>query len=79
MACLIAVNGIYWAFTHPVNRFWLKDVKLSGAATSFFSSFARKGGEENWKRLRNIWEYSHVARAVFATLGFISITIALVA
>src|SRR5262245_15874498 len=26
---LVAMQAVYWLFTHPVNRFWLKDEKLS--------------------------------------------------
>jgi hypothetical protein len=77
LACLVVVNLIYWAFTHRVNNFWLRDTKLSGAGNAFFSSFAGKGGKEDWKQLRDIWEYSHVARAVFAILSLVSIAIAL--
>ncbi|UXN61815.1 DUF1772 domain-containing protein [Phyllobacterium zundukense] len=79
LACLVVVNLIYWTFTHRVNNFWLRDTKLSGAGNAFFSSFAGKAGKEDWKQFRDIWEYSHVARAVFAMLSLVSIAIALTA
>ena len=59
LALLAAVHAIYWISTHPVNNFWLKDVKLSGFGNSFFSRFAGTGREDEWKRLRDVWEYSH--------------------
>ncbi|MBA3446759.1 MAG: DUF1772 domain-containing protein [Pseudaminobacter sp.] len=72
---LLAGHGIYWLVTHPVNNFWLKDVKLSGSGSVFFSAFTREISGD-WTRLRDIWEYSHVARAVLAMLALIAITIA---
>ena len=58
----LAGHGIYWVFTHPANRFWLKDADLSGLGAGFFSLFA-PDPDSDWTKLRNIWEYSHVARA----------------
>ncbi len=77
LALLAAVHAIYWIFTHPVNNFWLKDVKLSGFGNSFFSRFAGTGREDEWKRLRDVWEYSHVARAILAILSLVAITVSL--
>lgn len=73
---LVAVHGIYWVFTHPVNNFWLSDVELSGLGSTFFSAFAPKSDAGDWKSLRDVWEYSHVARAALAMLSLIAITIA---
>jgi hypothetical protein len=28
LVCLVAMHGVYWVITHPVNRFWLKDTEL---------------------------------------------------
>ncbi|HEX3496096.1 MAG TPA: hypothetical protein VHT02_02815 [Methylocella sp.] len=68
----------YWFAALPVNHFWVKDIELTGLAGRFLSLFAplaTEGGTD-WTRLRDIWEYSHVARAVFAMLRLISLTIA---
>jgi hypothetical protein len=32
--------------------------------------------EDDWKRIRQRWEYSHVLRAVLAGIGFVSLVIA---
>ena len=73
---LVAVHAIYWVFTHPVNNFWVRDVELSGLGSTFFSAFAPKTEPGDWKSLRDVWEYSHVARTALAMLSLIAITIA---
>ena len=30
LLALLAMHAVYWALTHPVNNFWLKDVQLQG-------------------------------------------------
>ena len=78
---LVTSHLIYWFVTHPVNNFWIKDVDISGLGATFFALFAPAAGEgsADWSKLRDIWEYSHVARAVFAMLSLISLTMALTA
>jgi hypothetical protein len=53
-------------------------VELRGFARTFFSLFSRfaKGVDADWLKLRDVREYSHVARAVLARLSLISLTIA---
>jgi hypothetical protein len=76
---LLAMHLVIWTVTQPVNRRWLADLNLSGPAQTFFS--VRQGSHDNtagdqWERLRNKWEYSHVVRAVLAAISLISLTIA---
>lgn len=75
-AALLAMHACYWLLTHPVNNFWLKDIGLKGVGAGFFSfdPLNRTGNSGNveWARLRDRWENSHVARAVF---GLISLTL----
>jgi len=71
---LVGMHAVYWVVTHPVNKFWLKETKLEGAAAKFFSvDPMRRGGNEesppDWTVLRDRWEYSHVARAALALLS----------
>lgn len=79
LAGLIAVQAVYWLFTHPVNKFWLQDEKLSRAGSSFFSfaANAEQSRPVSWAELRNRWEYSHVARAVLAFASFSALAIAI--
>ena len=79
-ACLaLAVShGIYWFVTHPVNNFWTKDIQLTRFAAAFFSMFAPEIADD-WSKLRDTWEYSHVARAVFAMLSLVCLSIAVTA
>lgn len=79
---LIGMQGVYWIVTHPVNRFWVEDVKLNRAGAGFFAFGAdRTRRDQNipldWMELRNRWEYSHVARAACAMVSFIALIIAM--
>ncbi len=70
LAAMFAVMGVFWLVTQPVNKAWTKGLKMGAAGSSFFST----GGEEiagDWTVLRDRWEWSHVARAFFATLSFL--------
>lgn len=79
----VCMHAVYWLFTHPVNNFWLHEEKLSDLGSGFFS--LGKGGSDkgeeprplDWRRLRDRWEHSHLARAVFATVSFLAMVLAL--
>jgi hypothetical protein len=79
---LIAMQAVYWIFTHPVNKFWVEGENLDRFSSGFFSFGANSSRLENetvspdWTKLRDRWEYSHVARAV---LGLISLTALVIA
>jgi Domain of unknown function (DUF1772) len=77
---LIGMQAVYWLFTHPVNKFWLHDQKLSGLGSGFFSFGANRSRNDkrsvDWTNLRDRWEYSHVARA---GLGLASLTALVIA
>ncbi|MGZ5906183.1 MAG: hypothetical protein ACXWKQ_12615 [Reyranella sp.] len=52
LASLLLGHAIYWVGTHPVNKVWLKDQNLQGAAGTFFAA----GGaakERDWAVLRD--------------------------
>ena len=74
---LLAMHAVYWVVTHPVNGFWLKDQQLQGLGKSFFSFGVEKKRPvtathpDDWMRLRDRWEYSHVARAGLSMLGLL--------
>lgn len=81
---LIAMQAVYWLFTHPVNKFWLEGKELSRFGSGFFSfaSAGRPGRQcetraVDWTDLRDRWEYSHVVRAGFSAVSLIAIVIAL--
>jgi hypothetical protein len=75
---LLTMHLIYWVVTHPVNNFWIKDIEVTGLGATFFSLLAPSAPEAGaeWSKLRDMWEYSHVARAVLAMLSLISLMIA---
>ncbi len=68
-------HAIYWIMIHPVNAVWLKGAQLSGASARFFA--ARAGEEGDWRRLRNVWEWSHVARALAFAVALLCLTLAM--
>jgi hypothetical protein len=71
-AALAAAHATYWLLTHPLNSFWLKDVKLKGAGASFFAvDLVGRGGGDDWTALRDRWESSHVVRAALTIAGLI--------
>ena len=75
---VIGMHAVYWVFTHPVNNFWLRDEKLGGLGTAFFSRGASRSVQADWTKLRDRWEYSHVARSALAVISFIALLIVLV-
>jgi hypothetical protein len=76
LVCLAFEHGLYWVFTHPVNKIWLQKQNLGGAGASFFATGGASPSVQSWTILRDRWEYSHVARAVFAGLAFVFLLIA---
>ncbi len=75
LALLAAGHAVYWVVTHPVNNVWLKDTRLAVSGRLFFGVFAV--ADADWRRMRSIWEWSHVARAIFFALGVLSMALAL--
>jgi hypothetical protein len=76
LALMLGVQVIFWLVTQPVNKFWVKDLDLHAAGGRFFSLGGTKEVRD-WKELHDIWEYSHVARAVLVMLSLIAVTVAL--
>jgi hypothetical protein len=60
LACVVAAQGLFWAFTYPAN-----------GATENWTVVP-----DNWDRLRRQWEYSHAAGAAFQLVGFCLLTVA---
>ncbi len=75
------MHALYWIVTHPANKVWLQREQLRGAGKAFFAvggrgSGSASAGERDWTRLRDRWEYSHVARAALALLSLIALATA---
>lgn len=71
---LVIGHAIYWTVTHPANATWLKDTTLSGGDAAFFGSTS--SSETDWRHMRDVWEYSHVARAAIHILSFLCLALA---
>jgi hypothetical protein len=81
LVALAAVHIIFWIWVQPINKFWLKDIKLGSASAAFFGTkaAAASDGEQeslDWKALRDRWEFGHVARAGLAMIGLTLLAIA---
>ena len=76
LLALLAAHLTYWFVTHPVNSFWTKDIALTGLGATFFSLFAPEASSGDWSKLRDVWEYSHVARSVCAMASFVCLAMA---
>lgn len=72
---LLLMHALYWMLTHAVNKFWVADQKLGKAGAAFFNPTGESAGAD-WARLRNRWEYSHVARACCAMVAFVALAAA---
>jgi hypothetical protein len=69
---LFAMHVAYWLLTHPVNKFWLKNVELRGFGARFFGLGVGRHADPadlDWTVLRDRWEYSHVVRAALGMLS----------
>jgi hypothetical protein len=70
---LLAMHGVYWILTHPVNRFWVQGFQLGGFGARFFGfGLTERTGEtpeQEWTALRDRWEFSHVVRAALGAAG----------
>jgi hypothetical protein len=78
---LLVMHGLYWVLTHPVNRVWLRGQELHAAGDAFFAAGGRDAANpapsgQDGTALRDRWEYSHVARAVFAMLSLTALVTA---
>jgi hypothetical protein len=77
---VVAMQAVYWLVTQPVNvlwvRMWNPSHKLGKSGSTFFSI----GGRDNtrvpdWTRLRDRWEYSHIARSALVGISFVALVI----
>ena len=79
---LLAMHAAYWLLTHPVNNFWLDQFDFGKASGGFFGfdPFNQSGrlAKDDWTRLRDRWEFSHVVRAGFGMLSLALLATALV-
>jgi hypothetical protein len=76
LLALLVMHAVYWTVTHPVNRVWLHEQDMHAAGTAFFGTAGAGVAEGDWMRLRDRWEYSHVARAAFAMLSLVALVLA---
>lgn len=75
LVALLIMHLLYWMMTHPVNKHWVTDTKMTPAAERFISAdmagLARPIEDRDWTILRDRWEASHLFRAAFAMVAFV--------
>ena len=75
---LVATHAIYWFVTHP-NNFWNQGHSADRHRRDVLFSLCRRHHWRDWAKLRDVWEYSHLARSVFAMLSLVFLLIAVTA
>jgi hypothetical protein len=81
LVALVAAHLAYWLFTHSVNKCWLEANKLEGFVGGFIKlnplqqSAPSASRDDDWRALRNRWEYSHVLRAALACFSFVCLAV----
>jgi hypothetical protein len=76
LLCMLGMQAIYWLFTHPTNKYWLASAETTlGETGNRFFALGSAPNATDWMKLRNRWEYSHIARAVLAFASFVLVTI----
>jgi hypothetical protein len=77
LTCVLGMQSVYWIFTHRTNRYWLEsaDATLGKMGARFFGTGSAAPATD-WTKLRDRWEYSHIARAGLSFLAFLLITLA---
>jgi hypothetical protein len=83
LAAMLGMQAVFWLFTQPVNKFWLQGAALGSFGHKFFD--VRPGAHrvspndpDAWKKMRDRWECSHIARAGLAAFGFLLLVVAAV-
>ena len=81
LVATVATQLVYWLVTHPVNRRWVSQQRSAalqmGKAGSAFFGTGKAEPPGDWKRLRDRWERSHVARAALMTGALFALAVAL--
>jgi len=81
-AGMIGMQIVFWIYTQPVNKFWLRNTSGGNLGMDFFA-FSPGGRVDDsnagtdWKTLRDRWEHSHIFRAGLVFLSFLSLLFAI--
>jgi hypothetical protein len=80
LVAMFGVQLVFWMFTQPVNNFWLQSTTLGSFGNTFFDVGSERqhldpDDPDGWKRMRDRWEYSHIARAALATFSFLLLVV----
>ena len=84
LAALVAMQSVYWLWTHPLNKVWLEGEHLGKAGSQFFALGAERApgdraaaDSEAWTVLRDRWEHSHLVRAACAGVSLVLLAVAI--
>jgi hypothetical protein len=72
------VQLVFWIVVQPVNRHWVAGQAMSASGAAFFRvGTGASGNPGNWTRLRDRWEYAHVARAAINSASLLALAVAI--
>jgi hypothetical protein len=79
LLCVVGMQAVYWLVTHPTNKYWLTsaETRLGKTGERFFAA-GSAAHEADWMKLRDRWEYSHVARAGLSLVSFLFVMLSAV-
>jgi hypothetical protein len=77
---MAGVQVVFWAVTQPINKVWVGGAEMGSLGSSFFEfspagHFGRSDAQD-WRNLRDRWEYSHIARAILTFGSFVALLLA---
>jgi hypothetical protein len=83
LVAMFGVQLVFWMFTQPVNKFWLRSTAIGSVGNAFFDigsqgQRVQPNDPDDWKKMRDRWEYSHIARAGMVSLCFLMLVVAAV-
>jgi hypothetical protein len=74
---MLGVMAVFWLVTQPANKLWTRNLKMGATGSTFFQTGAGSADETDWKAVRDRWEWSHIVRAVLASITFVCLVVAL--
>ena len=71
LLAMLAMQGVFWLMTQPMNKRWMRNAKLEGVSKTFFKAGPSLTLSDDWQT-SDQWERSHVVRAL---LSFVALTL----
>jgi hypothetical protein len=73
----VLTHLFYWTLTAPINKVWLRNIRLAASAQRFVGASSGNVNESDWTILRDRWERSHLYRAASSLFALFLLSVAL--